>query len=91
MAAMCPRNYLFHYNFWNNEHKNEYNISICIVFKARKLITLLYLVINSLNWIFPDFNQHNLKTWHKIYATCPRGCVRGLERNLGYYVDGSAI
>ena len=42
MSAMFPRFYLFHHNFWNNEHKNMYNISICIVFKTRKLITPLY-------------------------------------------------
>ena len=61
MIAMCPRDYLFHHNFLNNEHKNEYNISICIVFKATKLITLLYFRNKQYNSIFLDFNQHNLK------------------------------
>ena len=41
MVKMFQRYYLFHHNFWNNEHKNMYNISICIVFKAWKLITPL--------------------------------------------------
>ena len=42
MAAMFPRYYLFQHTFWNTEHKNMYNISICIVFKTRKQITPLY-------------------------------------------------
>ena len=84
--------HLFHHNFWNNEHKNICNISICIVFKARILITSLYFRNKKLKPDFSRFKQKiNIKTKHKIYATCPRGWVLGLERNLGYCVEGSAI
>ena len=53
---MFPRYNLFHHNFWNNEDKNMYFTSICIVFN-----TIIFLEINSLNLIF-YVNQQNIKT-----------------------------
>ena len=91
MAAMFPRYYLFHHNFWNNEHKNMYNTSVCIVFKTRKLIAPLFLRNKQFKLDFFYFNQKNIKTEHKFSATCPIGCVLGLERNLGYCGEGSDI
>ena len=55
---MFPRYNIFHHNFRNNEHKNMYNISICIVFKARKLITPLYFRNKQFKL---DFNQKKYK------------------------------
>ena len=62
MAAMFPRYYLFHHNFWNKEHKNMYNTSICIVFKTSKLIVPLYFRNKQFKLDFFLFNQPNIET-----------------------------
>ena len=63
MAAIFSRYYLFQHNFWKNEHKNMYNISICIVFKTKKLITPLYFKNKQFKLdFFFNFNQQNVKT-----------------------------
>ena len=45
MVAMFPSYYLFHHNFWNNEHKNMYTISICIVFKTKTDNTIKFKLV----------------------------------------------
>ena len=89
MAAMFPRYYLFTITF------EIMNTKTCIIylysFKATKLITPLYFRNKQFKLDFSRFYQKNMKTYHNISATCPRGCVLSLERSLEYSVEGSAI